>query len=45
MALRQPSSALRDARYRIVAVGLAVQPPASAAETGRSVWVLAVATH
>jgi uncharacterized protein YkwD len=45
MALRQPSSALRDARYRIVAVGLAVQPPASAAETGHSVWVLAVATH
>lgn len=45
MAVQQDSSALRDARYRIVAVGLAVRPPDSAMPTGRSVWVIAVATH
>ncbi|HEY0511804.1 MAG TPA: CAP domain-containing protein [Thermoanaerobaculia bacterium] len=41
VALRQDVSALRDARYRVVAVGLAVSPPAS----GHSVWVIALATH
>jgi uncharacterized protein YkwD len=45
MAVRQDSTALRDARYRTVAVGLAVRPPDSANPTGRSVWVIAVATH
>jgi uncharacterized protein YkwD len=45
MAVQQDSSALRDARYRIVAVGLAVRPPDSAMPTGHSVWVIAVATH
>jgi len=45
IALQQSASALRDARYRIVAVGLAVSPPASAAESGHAVWVIAVATH
>jgi len=44
-ALGQTSSALRDARYRIIAVGLAVSPPASAAESGHAVWVIAVAMH
>ena len=44
-ALRQTSSALRDARYRVIAVGLAVSPPASAAESGHAIWVIAVATH
>jgi uncharacterized protein YkwD len=45
VALRQTSSALHDARYRIIAVGLAVSPPKSAAESGHAVWVIAVATH
>jgi hypothetical protein len=45
MAVRQDTTALRDQRYRLVAVGLAVQPPDSAPPTGRSVWVIAVATH
>jgi uncharacterized protein YkwD len=45
MAVRQDSTALRDQRYRIAAVGLAVHPPDSANPTGRSVWVIAVATH
>jgi uncharacterized protein YkwD len=46
VALRQPdSSALHDARYRVVAVGLAVKPAASAAATGHAVWVIALATH
>jgi uncharacterized protein YkwD len=45
VALRETSSALRDARYRIIAVGLAVSPPASAAESGHAVWVIAGATH
>jgi len=46
VALRQGFSALRDARYRNVAVGLAVSPPASAgAAGGRSIWVIALATH
>jgi uncharacterized protein YkwD len=44
-ALGQTSSALRDARYRIIAVGLAASPPASAAASGHAVWVIAVATH
>jgi uncharacterized protein YkwD len=45
MAVQQEPSALHDARYRIVAIGLAVRPPDSATPTGRSVWVIAVATH
>jgi|GEM_PF-6792506 len=45
VALRQTASALHDARYRVVAVGLAVKPPASAAATGHAVWVIALATH
>jgi len=45
VALRQTASALHDARYRVVAVGLAVKPPASNAETGHAVWVIALATH
>jgi uncharacterized protein YkwD len=45
VALRKSSSALRDARYRNIAVGLAVSPPAGAAESGHAVWVIAVATH
>jgi uncharacterized protein YkwD len=45
VALGQTASALHDARYRIVAVGLAVKPPASNAETGHAVWVIALATH
>jgi uncharacterized protein YkwD len=45
VALRQTSSALHDARYRIVAVGLAVSPPASGAANGHSIWVIALATH
>lgn len=45
VALRQADSALHEARYRVVAVGLAVRPPASAAATGHAVWVIALATH
>jgi len=45
VALGQTAPALHDARYRIVAVGLAVKPPASNAETGHAVWVIALATH
>ena len=46
VALRQDVSALRDARYRNIAVGLAVRPPVSAgAAGGRSIWVIALATH
>lgn len=49
VALRQDFSALRDARYRIIAVGLAVNPPASGMTSdrasGHSVWVIALATH
>jgi len=45
MALRRPASALREARHRVVAVGLAVRPPAGAAAAGHAVWVIALATH
>jgi uncharacterized protein YkwD len=45
MAIQQETTALRDQRYRLVAIGLAVRPPDSATPTGRSVWVIAVATH
>lgn len=44
-ALQQDFPALRDARYLVVAVGLAVHPPESTAESGHSVWVIALATH
>lgn len=44
-ALQQDFSALRDARYLVIAVGLAVHPPESTAESGHSVWVIALATH